>query len=357
VSSSDNANALMVAAAQRRYAPLESLRPETPKRLKGVLDRALALSPGDRFQSAREIVDELEDWLTSTGVRVKPSELAELVSEFSETTAGGTRRPRPLDEDPPPTISLLHEARTVVQVAPSKQSLVSRANVETVPSRRAEVSRSDVQTDPSAAVTPVGTPPVGRRATVDGPIARSAAQLAAERGKASRPETIGGIEVDLVPTVPERVAPDIEAIMQQSRQNLTKGKPSLSAETKIAPVQLAEVTSPARPMLSKEEMPEVTPQMLPEVTPQMLPEMTPPLTRGALSSGPAPVITAIVPGPRAQRPLPKSSRWPWVVLILMLLPLGAVAAAIELLPPEHPVRVQVLTLVAPMLEKIEHLRR
>jgi hypothetical protein len=209
---------------------------------------------------------------------------------------------------------------------------------------RASLSRSEVETDPSAAVTPVGgTPPVGKRAT-QGPI--------------------GGVEVDLVPTMPERKTPDIQAIMSQARQNLQKGRPSV--ETKLAPLPLAEVTSPARPIpLMPDELLPLTPPMSQDaMTPEALPAMTARarpanlVESGEVLAAPPAAVTAIVPAPtKAVRSKPRGSRWPWVVLILMLLPIGGVAAAIELLPPESPVRIQLLTAVGPLLDKVEQLRR
>ncbi len=82
----DNMNALLMAAAQRKYAPVDQFRPETPLPLRKVLDKALALEPKDRFQKARDMSSALEEYLSGAGIKVKPSDLAALVIDQAAIT-------------------------------------------------------------------------------------------------------------------------------------------------------------------------------------------------------------------------------------------------------------------------------
>jgi serine/threonine protein kinase len=43
------------------------LRPELPTALAAIVDRCLQKDPGDRYQSAREILTEVRNWLANTG--------------------------------------------------------------------------------------------------------------------------------------------------------------------------------------------------------------------------------------------------------------------------------------------------
>ncbi|MBK7864976.1 MAG: serine/threonine protein kinase [Archangiaceae bacterium] len=160
VPASDNVNELMLAAVERQYAPIERLRPDTPKTLRLVLERALKVSPGERYQSARELADALEDWLEQVGETAGPGQLAELLDDPSRLTT------EPTGSQPVRRVKGQGTVR--------------------------EVQRPD---DPSFAETPLmGTPPVSRK----------------------------GVEPDLslVPTEPERVGPDIDAVMKLSRDTL-----------------------------------------------------------------------------------------------------------------------------------------
>ncbi len=60
------------------YEPVLSVAPDAPRALAAAVDRAMALSPGDRYPSAAAMRAELEAWLA--GERVSERELGELVS-------------------------------------------------------------------------------------------------------------------------------------------------------------------------------------------------------------------------------------------------------------------------------------
>jgi serine/threonine-protein kinase len=296
-------NALLMAAAQRRYAPIDTYRPETPKRLRQILDRALALEPADRFQKAREMADQLEEWLASTGTRVKPSDLAALVTDpalISTDPAARPAPPVPLDDVPPTMVSEAETLRDVPAPAELRESKALLALRETVASRRPgsgpNLAHAGPVPDSSLDPTPVvGTPAVARRAVAV------------------------VTDVSLMPTDPVKSAPDIAAVMARPAKE------------------------PSRPELVAVTQPSLPNPLVPPPTGSPVPDpLKTALTAPANTTG-------TVPAPPAPK---RPRRWPWVLLIVVLLPIGGVAFAIELLPKDSPVRARLIDVVAPLLQKL-----
>lgn len=69
---------------------------------------------------------------------------------------------------------------------------------------------------------------------------------------------------------------------------------------------------------------------------------------------PAPVTTGVIAAP--SKPPKGARRWPWVLLILVLLPIGAAAAAVVFLPESSPLRARVVELVGPVLRRLQQLK-
>jgi len=85
----DSEASLMGAAARREFQAIETVRSDVPPEVRAVLERALAKELTGRYDSAAQMADELEDWLTKQGVRVKQSDLAALMTASTATTGVG----------------------------------------------------------------------------------------------------------------------------------------------------------------------------------------------------------------------------------------------------------------------------
>jgi serine/threonine-protein kinase len=87
-----------VAALARRIAgfedPIRRVAPNTPPELADIVDRALAPNPAHRFQSAREMRDALESWLT----RTRPCDTRQVAALLEHAFAGERTRIRHLIE-------------------------------------------------------------------------------------------------------------------------------------------------------------------------------------------------------------------------------------------------------------------
>jgi serine/threonine-protein kinase len=225
VDPNENLNQLIVNAERREYAPIERWRPQTPPPLKAVLSRALALEPADRFQTAGELSSALEQWLTTVSP-VKPSELAALLDDPTHvsTEPTGQHAVRRLEEEVTKTPSPGREAREREQAAREAdreetwrdEQLREPPHRPTEVPRPKELDRSRLPSalnptaaerrvaptgvvDPSLLPTPiVGTPPVARRA-------------------------VDEHDTSLVPTEPERVGPDIDAVMKMTSEAVGRG--------------------------------------------------------------------------------------------------------------------------------------
>jgi len=306
----ENMNALLMAAAQRKYAPIDQYRPETPLPLRRVLDKALALEPKDRFQKARDMSSALEEYLSNAGIKVRSSDLAALVVDQAAITTDPIARSAPpvasIDEDVPPTMVSGGEPETIRdELAPPGLRRSVRSALETVASRKGPADRTPISgsygVDPSMEPTPVvGTPAVARRAV-------SPAQT----------------DESLMPTDPVRNAPDIaEAMARPPKQ---PSEPALAAVT--APSMPNPMLQPPPPAASPVPMPLKT----------ML--------------TPSPVTTGVIAAPpQSKKP---ARRWPWVLLILVLLPIGAAASVIAFLPVDSPLRARVVEVVGPLLQKLK----
>jgi hypothetical protein len=253
--------------------------------------------------------EQLEEWLTSSGVRVRPADLAALVTDpgMMSTDPGSRAAPPglvPLDDVPPTMVTEAETLRDVPAPKELRESKAVQALRETIASRRPGSDRYSLPppvvdvdvSDPSMEPTPVvGTPAVARRAVA--------------------PTT----DVSLLPTDPVKSAPDIAAAMRRPPKEPSR--------------ELVAVTQPSMPN-----------PMVPSPSPSPQPE---PL-KTAISG--APVMTAITGPPDLPR---KARRWPWVLLILVLLPIGGVAGAIEFLPKDSPQRARLIELVSPLLAKLK----
>jgi serine/threonine-protein kinase len=82
----DSEATLMGAAARRDFAPIHTLRPDVPQKVRDVVERATALALTDRYASAVEMSDDLEDFLVNSGTRVRSSELAALLTASTNVT-------------------------------------------------------------------------------------------------------------------------------------------------------------------------------------------------------------------------------------------------------------------------------
>jgi serine/threonine-protein kinase len=62
--------------------PLKSIRPETPALLEKVVAKALAREPGDRFQTAMQLHDAIDDVLRKSGASASPKQLRDWLTEL-----------------------------------------------------------------------------------------------------------------------------------------------------------------------------------------------------------------------------------------------------------------------------------
>ncbi len=315
----ENMNALLMAAAQRKYAPIDQFRPETPAPLRKVLDKALALEPKDRFQTAREMSTALEEYLSTAGVKVKPTDLAALVVDQAAITTDPMAKPAervepapaqsapraaargsapsvPLHDDLPPTTMSEPETLRDVDAPPGLRRSV-RSALETVASRKAPGERPPIASspglDPSMEPTPVvGTPAVARRG-IEPPPAQT--------------------DESMVPTDPVRNAPDIAAALARPAKPSSRPQPAL--KTEVPAPAASPVPMPLKTMMTA-----------------------------------APVTTGVIAAPERKR---SPRRWPWMLLILVLLPIGAAASVVAFLPQDSALRARLVEVVGPLLQKLK----
>lgn len=85
VASGGDATAIMTARITGEESKVEAAAPDAPPKLVAACDRALALSPKDRFADASEMRAALDEWLDEAGMRASPRELGALLREaFAE---------------------------------------------------------------------------------------------------------------------------------------------------------------------------------------------------------------------------------------------------------------------------------
>lgn len=72
--------------------PPRSVQPDFPLALESIIMRTLELYPGDRYQSAYDLADDLEWYLREAGLRSGPVRIARYLDELI-MAAGGQRRP------------------------------------------------------------------------------------------------------------------------------------------------------------------------------------------------------------------------------------------------------------------------
>src|SRR5262249_975763 len=87
----DSEATLMGRAAMRDFPAIETLRPDVPAEVRTVLERALALNIEDRYANAGLMAHDLEDHLARSGTRVRPSEMAALLSPGTSATGVGLK--------------------------------------------------------------------------------------------------------------------------------------------------------------------------------------------------------------------------------------------------------------------------
>jgi hypothetical protein len=136
-------------------------------------------------------------------------------------------------------------------------------------------------------------------------------------------------DASLVPTMPERRGAEVDQVIAIARKNLGKPLPPPPAASPLPDAEHFRLEPITEPRQDAPAPPRQTAMMPP----------------------PTGVLMA-----RAF-PKPRYRRWPWVLMILFLLPIGTVAALIEFLPADSPLRSRLLEKVAPLLERVEQLRR
>jgi serine/threonine-protein kinase len=248
----DSEATLMGAAARRDFAPIHTLRPEVPQKVRDVLERATALNLSDRYGSAVQMSDELEDFLVGSGTRVRASELASLLTASTNVTnvSGGTPG-TPLGASP----SFATPAKTDVAVDPLPAVTLpdTTGNAPAhAPTQKAEwpdalAATQDEVTAPQGA--PLKTAPSRAPAMVAiGLVALAASATALVVYKAHAPESSDSV---LVPPPPARAVPVTAAVKPSPAPAPAPAaeKPAPADAPAPAPVAAAGSTStaPAEP--------------------------------------------------------------------------------------------------------------
>jgi serine/threonine-protein kinase len=265
---------VLAAAHRRQYTPLEKLRPMTPAALRAILDKALASQPQDRFQTAAEMAQALEDFLVSSGSRVKQGDLSELLLQATDLT--------PL------------ENQAVVKTAiTSDRGARVDFNSDQPTTLPADGSTRAMRLDEGVAPTRLSSRPDGVKAPLP--------------------------HEETVPTDPVRIAPDIQAVLRKSLERETA--PDLLAPTDpVRPAPDIEAAM-ARPPRNKSIPPGLTPAApaAPIVGGAALgePPTTPerPTTFDRPATAYNPNSTAVV----MAMAFPKKRLWPRALLVLVLL--------------------------------------
>ncbi|MGD9061423.1 MAG: serine/threonine-protein kinase, partial [Desulfobacterales bacterium] len=67
---------------EARYEPLNKLQPHLPEKLNGVVDRALAKEPDERYQTCGEMLADLEECIFEVSVRTNSRRFASFIKDF-----------------------------------------------------------------------------------------------------------------------------------------------------------------------------------------------------------------------------------------------------------------------------------
>jgi serine/threonine-protein kinase len=244
----DSEATLMGAAARRDFTPIQTLRPDVPQKVRDVLERATALALTDRYGSAVEMSDELEDFLVHSGTRVRNSELASLLTASTNVTAvtPGT----PIGASPafatPAKTEITPDRSKPVETQPDRLK-----RVETQPDARKTLDGKPAWPDALAATqdevtAPQGAPVKPSASRVPAVLAIGLVMLAAMATavvvwKAHAPE-----ESVLVPPPPARAAPVTAAAEHPAPAEPEKPAPK-PADPAPAPVAAASPTAAAEP--------------------------------------------------------------------------------------------------------------
>ncbi len=91
------------------FHPPRRIRPDYSPRLEEIVLKALATEPDDRYQSAGELQEDLEDWLFEERVRTGPRQLAAYLAELSEEEDGGRQQPARISRPSPGPLVVVEE--------------------------------------------------------------------------------------------------------------------------------------------------------------------------------------------------------------------------------------------------------
>lgn len=120
----DKRNEVLRKACLGLYKPVREVKPTAPKALAAICEKAMAPSPDDRYDSAMEIVDEVERWLADAKVEAHDE-------GFLDRTGRWVRRHRNLTMAIVASLSAIAVVVSIAAVGYSQAAMTAKAAEET----------------------------------------------------------------------------------------------------------------------------------------------------------------------------------------------------------------------------------
>jgi serine/threonine protein kinase len=332
---SGNTHATILANAHRRmYTPLDRVRPMVPDAVKAVLDRALEVDPNDRFESAAEMGDTLEEYLAHAEIHVRPLEFAWLLAKATDLTPLETNSVPPRSTGPRPMLRPVIPADSGVPTLdanmPTPSHLVAQSSIP--PTRPTVLPPTKPSLPQFNSLPPTKPSQAATARTADD-------RPPVQRSKGHDDDVMGKTWV--TPVRPLELPTPVDGSMAAS---VRKDNVSTDPNNKIASVVDHSMYSPMDRTAVDQLMRTDPAQPPPDIEAAMGLDAHTELA-GVAPVKPAPEPTSLVASRRPRR----RRLWPWMVLTPLVLLIGV--EVFLLTPAAAPVRASLRVRFGPALER------